>query len=72
MVLLISVVDRLLHDLPLALSNLVKRARYGPAKSYAVCATGSRYAAPRVIGTQAIRAILLAMTTAGDLGRAPL
>lgn len=29
-VLLISVVDRLLHDLPFALSNLVKRAWLGP------------------------------------------
>ena len=66
-VLLISVVDRLLHDLPLALSNLVKRARYGPAHSYAACGSGSRYAPPRVIRTQAIRAILLAMATAAIL-----
>lgn len=66
-VLPISVVDRLLHDLPFALSNLVKRARYRPARSYAACGTGSRYAPPRVISTQAIRAILFAMATAAIL-----
>lgn len=64
----ISVVDRLLHDLPFALSNLVKRARLGPARSYATCGTGSRYAPPRAISTQAIRAILLAIATAAILG----
>jgi hypothetical protein len=47
-VLLISVVDRLLHDLPLALSNLVKRARHRPAHSYAPCAIGSRYLAEQI------------------------
>jgi hypothetical protein len=72
LVLPISVVDRLLHDLPLALSNLVKRARYGPANSYAACASGSRYAPPRAIRTQAIRAILVGHGDGGDLGRAPL
>ena len=66
-VLLISVVDRLLHDLPLALSNLVKRARMGSLDSYAACGTGSRYAPPRAISTQAIRAILLAIATAAIL-----
>lgn len=63
-VLPISVVDRLLHDLPFALSNLVKRAQYRAAYSYAVCGTGSRYVPPRAISTEAIRAILLAMATA--------
>lgn len=40
-VLLISVVDRLLHDLPFALSNLVKRALFGHSRFYAACGTGS-------------------------------
>lgn len=66
-VLLISVVDRLLHDLPFALSNLVKRAWLGPARSYAACGTGSRYAPPRAINTHATRAILFAIATAAIL-----
>ena len=60
-------VDRLLHDLPLAPSNIVQRARYGLADFYAACATGSRYAPPLAIKTQAIRAILLAIATAATL-----
>jgi hypothetical protein len=57
----------LLHDLPFALSNLVKRACYGPAYTYAACGTGSRYAPPRAISTQTMRAILLAKATAAIL-----
>lgn len=57
----------LLHDLSLAPSNLVQHARYGCADSYAACTAGSRYAPPRVINTQAIRAILFAIATAAIL-----
>jgi hypothetical protein len=57
----------LLHDLRLALSNLVRHARFGCAEFYTGCAAGSRYTPPRVIKTQAMRAILFAKATAAIL-----
>lgn len=57
----------LLHDLCLALSNHVQHALHRCADFYAVCAAGSRYTPPRVINTQAMRAILFAKATAAIL-----
>jgi transposase len=45
----------------------VQHALYGGADFYAACAAGSRYTSPRVINTQAIRAILFAIATAARL-----
>lgn len=66
-VLLISVVDRLLHDLPFALSNLVKRAWLGPLVPMRPVALvrDTHRRAPST--TQAIRAILFAIATAAIL-----
>ena len=61
------VVDRLLHDLTCRPFQLHEARPDGPADCYAACVTGSRYSPPRVISTQAIRAILLAMATAAIL-----
>ena len=61
------VVDRLLHDLTCRPFQLHEARPDGPAYCYAACVTGSRYSPPRVISTQAIRAILLAMATAAIL-----
>ena len=46
----------------------LKARPVGHTRSYAACGTGSRYAPPRAISTQAIRAILLAIATAAILG----
>jgi hypothetical protein len=61
------VVDRLSHDLTCRPFQLHEARPDGPAYCYAACVTGSRYSPPRVISTQAIRAILLAMATAAIL-----
>jgi hypothetical protein len=61
------VVDRLLHDLTCRPFQLHEARPDGHADCYAACVTGSRYSPPRVISTQAIRAILLAMATAAIL-----